>query len=232
MTDIRSTDLGVAAAEPGFADYVALLKPRVMSLVVFTALVGLLVAPVPVHPVVGFAAIVFIALGAGASGALNMWWDADIDRIMKRTSRRPIPSGAVQPGEALGLGLGLSFLSVIMLGLAAVAALGTALRAGEALAWVHAADEASAARAIAAVQTAKKTFVNTFVTNETVKESMLDFIENQTEYTKKAFKATSDMATTVLAETTKAAQNAAKFDYAKFGEGIMKAYNQLQPKTK
>ena len=85
---------------------------------------------------------------------------------------------------------------------------------------------------IDAVQTSKKTFVNTFVTNETVKEAMLDFIENQSEYTKKAFKATSDMATTVLAETTKAAQNAAKFDYAKFGEGIMKAYNQLQPKTK
>lgn len=85
---------------------------------------------------------------------------------------------------------------------------------------------------IDAVQTGKKTFVNTFVTNETVKEAMIDFIENQTEYTKKAFKATSDMATTVLAETTKAAQNAAKFDYAKFGEGIMKAYNQLQPKTK
>jgi hypothetical protein len=82
---------------------------------------------------------------------------------------------------------------------------------------------------IDAVQTGKRTFVNTFVTNETVKEAMIDF--NQTEYTKKAFKATSDMATTVLAESTKAAQNAAKFDYVKFGEGIMKAYNQMQPKA-
>ena len=119
MTDIRSTDLGVAAAEPGFADYVALLKPRVMSLVVFTALVGLLVAPVTVHPVVGLAAIVFIALGAGASGALNMWWDADIDARMRRTRSRPVPSGRIAPGEALGLGLGLSGISVVMLGLAA-----------------------------------------------------------------------------------------------------------------
>ena len=84
---------------------------------------------------------------------------------------------------------------------------------------------------IDAVQTGKRNFVNTFVTNETVKEAMIDFIDNQTEYPKKAFKATSDMATTVLAETTKAAQNAAKFDYVKFGEGIMKAYNQMQPKA-
>jgi protoheme IX farnesyltransferase len=119
MTDIHSTDLGVAAAEPGFADYVALLKPRVMSLVVFTALVGLLVAPVTVHPVVGLAAIVFIALGAGASGALNMWWDADIDARMRRTRTRPVPAGRIAPGEALGLGLGLSGISVVMLGLAA-----------------------------------------------------------------------------------------------------------------
>ncbi|WP_172328084.1 heme o synthase [Mangrovicoccus sp. HB161399] len=105
--------------EAGFGDYVALLKPRVMSLVVFTALVGLLVAPVPVHPVVGFAAILFIAIGGGASGALNMWWDADIDRIMTRTQRRPIPSGKVGSEEALALGLALSGLSVVMLGLAA-----------------------------------------------------------------------------------------------------------------
>jgi protoheme IX farnesyltransferase len=89
-----------------------------MSLVVFTALVGLLVAPVAVHPVVALAAILFIALGAGASGALNMWWDADIDRVMKRTARRPIPAGLVAPGEALGLGLALSGISVVMLWLA------------------------------------------------------------------------------------------------------------------
>ncbi|MCV6593584.1 MAG: heme o synthase [Silicimonas sp.] len=104
--------------EPTFGDYVALLKPRVMSLVVFTALVGLLVAPVSLHPVETFAAILFIALGAGASGALNMWYDADIDAVMKRTAARPVPSGRVEPGEALAIGVGLSGLSVVMLGLA------------------------------------------------------------------------------------------------------------------
>jgi protoheme IX farnesyltransferase len=86
--------------------------------VVFTALVGLLVAPVSLHPVEAFSAILFIALGAGASGALNMWWDADIDAVMKRTQRRPVPSGRVQAGEALAVGLGLSGISVVMLGLA------------------------------------------------------------------------------------------------------------------
>jgi len=104
--------------EAGFGDYFALLKPRVMSLVVFTALVGLLAAPVPVHPMIGFCAILFIAIGGGASGALNMWWDADIDRVMKRTRGRPIPAGKVEPGEALGLGLALSGFSVVMLALA------------------------------------------------------------------------------------------------------------------
>jgi heme o synthase len=104
--------------EPGFGDYVQLLKPRVMSLVVFTALVGLLVAPVALHPVEAFAAILFIALGAGASGALNMWWDADIDAVMKRTARRPVPAGRVTAGEALAVGLGLSGISVVMLWLA------------------------------------------------------------------------------------------------------------------
>jgi protoheme IX farnesyltransferase len=100
-------------------DYFALLKPRVMSLVVFTALVGLLAAPVGVHPVIGFASILFIAIGAGASGALNMWWDADIDSVMRRTAKRPIPSGRVEPGEALSLGVALSGLSVMMLALTA-----------------------------------------------------------------------------------------------------------------
>ena len=115
MTDISAIDHG---HEAGFGDYVKLLKPRVMSLVVFTAMVGLIVAPVPVHPFVAFTAILFIALGGGASGALNMWYDADIDRIMTRTRKRPIPSGRVQPGEALSLGLGLAGLSVVMLALA------------------------------------------------------------------------------------------------------------------
>jgi protoheme IX farnesyltransferase len=93
-----------ARAEPSIAgveDYLALLKPRVMSLVVFTALVGLLVAPGHVHPVIGFTALLCIAIGAGASGALNMWYDADIDAVMTRTKSRPIPAGRVQPGEAL-----------------------------------------------------------------------------------------------------------------------------------
>ena len=120
MTDLRASEMThTAPNEAGFGDYVALLKPRVMSLVVFTAMVGLLVAPVSVHPFVAATSILFIALGGGASGALNMWYDADIDRVMKRTSSRPVPSGRVQPGEALGLGLALSGISVLMLGLAA-----------------------------------------------------------------------------------------------------------------
>ena len=120
MTEIRSFDdvTEVGMIEPGFGDFVQLLKPRVMSLVVFTALVGMLVAPGPILPVSAVAAILFIALGAGASGALNMWWDADIDAVMRRTAKRPIPAGRVQPGEALGLGLALSGISVVMLGLA------------------------------------------------------------------------------------------------------------------
>ncbi len=112
------TETRTAEGEAGFGDYVALLKPRVMSLVVFTALVGLLVAPDGVSPMVGFTAILFIALGAGASGALNMWYDADIDAVMKRTAKRPVPAGKVPAGEALTLGLWLSVISVAMLGLA------------------------------------------------------------------------------------------------------------------
>ena len=108
MTDMTNTPVQEYDAQLG--DYFALLKPRVMSLVVFTALVGLLAAPVSVNPVIAFASILFIAIGAGASGALNMWWDADIDAVMKRTQGRPIPSGRVQPGEALALGVALSGL--------------------------------------------------------------------------------------------------------------------------
>ena len=104
--------------EAQFGDYFALLKPRVMSLVVFTAFAGLVVAPVPVHPFVAFCAILFIAVGAGASGALNMWWDADIDAVMRRTRKRPVPAGKVAPEEALAIGVGLSGLSVVMLALA------------------------------------------------------------------------------------------------------------------
>src|SRR6056297_272633 len=118
MTDASLNTASTQTGEAGFGDYFALLKPRVMTLVVFTALVGLLAAPVSVHPVVGFAAILFIAVGGGASGALNMWWDADIDAVMKRTARRPIPSGKVTGDEAFAIGMTLSAFSVIFLALA------------------------------------------------------------------------------------------------------------------
>ena len=108
-----------APNEAEFSDYVALLKPRVMSLVVFTAFVGLIVAPVGLHPLVAFCSVLFIAIGGGASGALNMWYDADIDAVMNRTKSRPIPSGKIAGGEALAVGLALSGIAVMMLGLSA-----------------------------------------------------------------------------------------------------------------
>jgi heme o synthase len=123
MTDLSAIEqraepaLALSAAE--VADFVALMKPRVMSLVVFTAFVGLLLAPGHLHPVLGFAALLCIAVGAGAAGALNMWYDADIDAVMTRTAGRPIPAGRVLPGEALGFGATLAAGSVVMLGLAA-----------------------------------------------------------------------------------------------------------------
>lgn len=103
------------AADAG--DFIALLKPRVMSLVIFTAFVGMLAAPGGLHPVLALAAITLIAIGAGASGALNMWYDADIDAHMKRTANRPVPAGKVTPGDALGFGLVLSVASIVLLGL-------------------------------------------------------------------------------------------------------------------
>ena len=111
-----------ARMEPSLAgvdDFLALMKPRVMSLVVFTALVGLLVAPGHLHPVLGVAALICIAVGAGAAGALNMWYDADIDALMARTAQRPIPAGRVSRGEALGFGVTLASGSVVVLGLVA-----------------------------------------------------------------------------------------------------------------
>ena len=117
MSDTTSVRLGTTEAQ--FGDYFALLKPRVMALVVFTAFVGLLAAPVAVHPFVGLVSVLFIAVGGGASGALNMWWDADIDRVMKRTRKRPIPAGLIAPEDAKSLGFALSGFSVVMLGLAA-----------------------------------------------------------------------------------------------------------------
>jgi protoheme IX farnesyltransferase len=110
----------LALAEPSPAtagDYVALMKPRVMSLVVFTALTGLAVAPGHLHAAVGFTALLCIAVGAGAAGALNMWYDADIDAMMTRTARRPVPMGRIQPGEALAFGLTLAGFAVVVLGL-------------------------------------------------------------------------------------------------------------------
>ena len=99
----------------GPREFVSLMKPRVMSLVVLTALAGMLIAPGSLNPIVGFAALTAIAIGAGASGALNMWWDADIDARMARTRLRAIPSGLIAPKEALGFGLTLAFLSVLTL---------------------------------------------------------------------------------------------------------------------
>ena len=117
--DFRGS-LSSGFAEPSLAtvgDYFTLMKPRVMSLVVFTALVGLAVAPGSLHPLTGFTALLCIAVGAGAAGALNMWYDADVDAVMTRTSRRPVPMGRVQPGEALAFGLTLAGFSVATLGL-------------------------------------------------------------------------------------------------------------------
>ncbi|MGG7568350.1 heme o synthase [Rhodovulum sp. DZ06] len=116
MTD-AAYNIARSAPEPEFRDYVALLKPRVMSLSIFTAAAAMIAAPTAVHPVIAMAAIICIAVGAGASGALNMWWDADIDAQMARTSQRPAASGKVTPSEALAVGLALSLLSVMMLGL-------------------------------------------------------------------------------------------------------------------
>ena len=120
MSDVSYLDNGelprIPVAEP--ADYIRLLKPRVMSLVVFTALAGLLLSPVPPHPLISFVALLSIAIGAGASGALNMWYDADIDAMMERTSKRPIPAGRLDPESALAFGVVLSILSVFTLGFA------------------------------------------------------------------------------------------------------------------
>jgi heme o synthase len=119
----QTSDLPVSSAadfiEGGsVGDYIALLKPRVMSLVVFTAFAGMYLAPGSVHPVIGLCAVLCIAVGAGASGAINMWYDRDIDAIMTRTMDRPIPAGRLQPGQALGFGVTLAVGSVALMGLA------------------------------------------------------------------------------------------------------------------
>jgi protoheme IX farnesyltransferase len=99
-------------------DWVALLKPRVLSLVVFSGVIGLLVAPGHLHPVLAFTAVLCITIGAGACGAINMWYDRDIDAAMRRTRNRPIPAGRIEPGAALGFGIVLATGSVLLMGLA------------------------------------------------------------------------------------------------------------------
>ncbi|MFA6157406.1 heme o synthase [Mesorhizobium sp.] len=119
MALVDETSIDQAAfrmSEATAGDFFALLKPRVMSLVVFTAFVGLVAAPVTINPLLAVIAILAIAIGAGASGALNMWYDADIDAVMTRTASRPVPAGRIQPHEALTFGLILSVLSVMTLG--------------------------------------------------------------------------------------------------------------------
>ncbi len=111
-----TTATGVTGAA-GAGDFLALLKPRVMSLVVFTGFVGLVIAPGGVHPVLAAVAVLCIAVGSGAAGAINMWYDRDIDAVMSRTAHRPIPAGRIAPGEALGFGVFLSVASVAMMGL-------------------------------------------------------------------------------------------------------------------
>ncbi len=117
----NSGEIGAASrslgAEP--RDYLQLLKPRVMSLVLFTAFAGFLLAPKLPHPFLGFASLLAVAVGAGASGALNMWYDADIDALMTRTRKRPVPDGRLDACDALGFGLVMSALSVMTLGLVA-----------------------------------------------------------------------------------------------------------------
>ena len=114
MTTASHTITGLASAK----DLFALTKPRVMSLVIFTALCGMLAAPGSIHPVIGFTAILAISLGAGASAALNQWYESDIDAVMKRTSGRPLPAGRMDRETALHFGIGLSVFSVLLMGVA------------------------------------------------------------------------------------------------------------------
>ncbi|HYH19185.1 MAG TPA: heme o synthase [Azospirillum sp.] len=114
MTDITVQKVTGATA----GDFIELLKPRVMSLVVFTGFAGMVVAPGHLHPLLACVAVLCIAVGAGASGAINMWYDRDIDAVMARTARRPIPSGRVAPDEALAFGVILAVAAVVVMGLA------------------------------------------------------------------------------------------------------------------
>ena len=117
VVDHNAIELGPRISEAEVGDYLALLKPRVMSLVIFTALVGLVIAPGHFHPVLAFTSLLCIAVGAGASGALNMALEGDIDALMSRTANRPIPRGRVTASEAMAFGLTLAFFSVMTLGI-------------------------------------------------------------------------------------------------------------------
>jgi heme o synthase len=117
MSELPSAS-AIPYAGAAVGDYVQILKPRVMSLVVFTGVVGLVMAPAHLHPVLALVAVLCIAVGAGASGAINMWYDRDIDAVMRRTAMRPLPAGRMLPGEALGFGIVLAVGSIAVMGLA------------------------------------------------------------------------------------------------------------------
>jgi heme o synthase len=115
-SSLLASGLALETSTPG--DWLALLKPRVLTLVVYTAVAGMLVAPGHLHPVLAFSAILAVTVGAGAAGAINMWYDRDIDAVMRRTQRRPIPMGRIAPGAALSFGVTLAGASVMLMGLA------------------------------------------------------------------------------------------------------------------
>jgi heme o synthase len=110
-----STSAATVTLPADWRDFLALTKPRVMTLVVFTGLCGMLAAPVPIHPILGFTAILCIALGAGAAGALNQWYEADLDAKMKRTRKRPLPAGRMDRQSALHFGVGLACFSLVLM---------------------------------------------------------------------------------------------------------------------
>jgi protoheme IX farnesyltransferase len=118
QTAVLDPAVAAAAPEAGLRDWFVLLKPRVLTLVVFTGVIGLVVAPGHLHPVLAFAAVLCITIAAGAAGAINMWYDRDIDALMRRTRNRPVPAGRIAPDAALAYGVTLAIGSVVVMGLA------------------------------------------------------------------------------------------------------------------
>ena len=118
MSEAIIASISPAAIPASAKDYLLLMKPRVMSLVVFTALVGIFASPVPMSPFAIACSVLAVAIGSGAAGALNMWYDSDIDAMMARTVSRPVPSGVISPGDAFGFGMIMSVLSVTLMALA------------------------------------------------------------------------------------------------------------------